>query len=1044
MEKNKGEFIQSPKIFPLLKLSGNTSALNSKKNLYKIRLSKIFSSPQSHLGYKSDIESLINELDLHDNEILDFTIKSISKSVRRKSDINIITSYLYLLPEIRQLLNEDINKNKKDILNDLLTLSKSIGYEKYQPNTILMKFGDIGFTTYLLLDGQVNVLIKTFKYMNVTKNDYLFYLANLIKYYEYGLLYEVINENFSVLPLEIYDDNIVNEKKKFNKSFINNNSDNKKINYLNDNFIDKKNKSNATINYNHEEKNRIYGDDFNSPSSLFKLNEENERMKYFKSVLKISKNKLLQMFNFKQIDKKTKLNCSMKDYIKRIELIPDNYYYYLDKENDTNNDYCYEGKKIYNLKILNYAKVTNRGKGALLGEISLRNMNSVGTATIITSSECHCALLDKRSFDICLERGNEKYIKESLTFFVSLPIFNGLSESFFYHKYFIYLSKKVVQRGTAIISQGEEPKNIIILQTGIYGLTIRITLFDLTNLLIHFIKEYLKSKNKLKNVNVNEKEIKKYNKLMIWTKNLIKEAKSLMDENLKFKQFYLNEILIRVSDLSSPDMVGYKELVDEKGLYAFTLVSKSPENIIFTLDNKIYLNCQETNTFVRNNQKDFLERKISAIIKRLFIIRNNLINSFFEYKYQKELGSTNIKEIEDYNNSKFKENRFFKFKSTYYKKLDKKTIIEVEFEKKSICGNISNDNNNYKKKGIISRNKSLNKTFNSLNPCKQRDKKEINKLKKNIILNIKNIGKSLNNQYSSKRERDSFIYEKKKLINSFSKELSYLFLKDSNSEYNLKKKNNTESNSNENSQNKTNKIDKKKLLITQEIPSGYFSNRSREIKRINMNNMILEDILTKIKKNINNNNNFINKLSHSQRDHKSKNNIENSFCFNAINNEEIIPDLKSLKSSKCKIISNNNILRNKLLNNQLKIHRSLFELSINDNSKSITKSQDKKNYPISIYNNNNLSKKDNFYNYSSLGKNFLSKIYIKMNRFISSQKIKLFRELNQKRNKIINYHEKKNEKYKLDRKSYYNNNLKNRIKLFYNIKQKKIYNYEII
>ena len=52
--------------------------------------------------------------------------------------------------------------------------------------------------------------------------------------------------------------------------------------------------------------------------------------------------------------------------------------------------------------------------------------------------------------------------------------------------------------------------------------------------------------------------------------------------------------------------------------------------------------------------------------------------------------------------------------------------------------------------------------------------------------------------------------------------------------------------------------------------------------------------------------------------------------------------------------------------------------------------------------------------------------------------IKLIREINKKINdvNILKYHENKFEKYKLVRNIYYNNNLKNRMKLFFSIDKK--------
>ena len=180
-------------------------------------------------------------------------------------------------------------------------------------------------------------------------------------------------------------------------------------------------------------------------------------------------------------------------------------------------------------------------------------------------------------------------------------------------------------------------------------------------------------------------------------------------------------------------------------------------------------------------------------------------------------------------------------------------------------------------------------------------------------------------------------------------------------------------------------------------------------------------------------------MNHSHDVPKIKNKLEKSFSFNKDNKEKIKPLIKIFNSARSKITPNSNrnnsSIRNIIMNNQLKIPRSI-EISINDNIKNGSELNDIKKSPKCIY-NYNLSKKDVFHNYSSLRKHSIHKINLKMKRFTSTQEIKLIREINQKRNEIINYHENKIEKYKLDRKTYYNNTLKNRIRLFFNTNQKK-------
>ena len=1097
MEKKKRKSLQFSKKVSIFQSPTIQSKINAHRESYESGLSKIFASPPSHLGYQNDIESLINEIGLKNEELLYFTISSLSRIARNKNEINIIASYLYLMPNIIKLLKgTDIDKKEQDILKDLLNLSQSMAYEKYQSNSILMKFGDKGTTAYVNLDGQVDVLTKSFKYMNVTKNDYLFYLANLLKYSEYGLLNEAINENFSTFPLEIYDGTKVKEIK-----FSFKNEDDSEIRMtkiINDDFKDKKidDLSLKTKNLNYlEEKTRNNDDDINSSSnSLFKLNEENEQMKEFKSVLKISTNKLLKMFNLKKIDKKSKiLNfCSLNDYIKRLELIIDNYKNYIIKDN--NNNYSKEKEiekdkekekkneknkgdkneeidigneednKLYNLKIFTYIKVATLGKGALFGEIALREANSLRTGTLITSSECHCSVLNKRTFDICLKKGAEKYLKELLTFIVNLPIFIGLSETLFYHKYYTYLSKKIMHRGNLVITQGEMPKNIILIQTGSYGLITHKSLFDLTKLILHFIKENLKNKNNL-NI-IYDPEIDKYNRFLKKTTVLMNEASSLMNENIKFKKFYLNEMLIRVTDIACPDMVGYKEYVDENGLYAFSIESKSPENVVFTLDNKFYSDLQQKNYTVRNNQKELLEKKVNAMIQRLFIIRNSLIKSFFDDECDKEIGSMVIKELENFNISKLRQKRFLKFKSIK-NKINKKTL-EDEFDNNKSNHKKNKDKIKYKKIKNLSRNNKINNNINFFNSYNEKEIK-----KKKLLRNIRNsyninISKSSYNNkkgkktiklhkssryiFSSKTSNEDIkkIIKKKKILDSDIKDKLDLFshtLKECNSKYKLNTKDNTESSSKLNFDIQSNKPAKMHLKSPPKINSASISCRNNEIREIFLNSLIWEEIKTKIGEKINYNNDFINKLNLSQRNKKFMNIFEKSISFKKIKNEEIRTPFNSCRHSSGKIIFSNKNKSNTIkmsMNSPSFLYRSSSEISFHHNyeiKKNLINSPKViYNYSISKQLTNTANNNNIIYNYISSKKSAVPKINLKIKKLFSPQEIKLLREINEKRNdiNIINYHEKKIEKYKIDRNFYYNNNLKNRMKLFYNIEKKKI------
>ena len=60
------------------------------------------------------------------------------------------------MPNLIKLLkgNNESNKTEQDILKDLLNLSRSITYEKYEKNHIIMRLGDIGTTAFIILRGK--------------------------------------------------------------------------------------------------------------------------------------------------------------------------------------------------------------------------------------------------------------------------------------------------------------------------------------------------------------------------------------------------------------------------------------------------------------------------------------------------------------------------------------------------------------------------------------------------------------------------------------------------------------------------------------------------------------------------------------------------------------------------------------------------------------------------------------------------------------------------------------------------------------------------
>ena len=704
-----------------INLSDKEKKIIPRRNSFEKGLAKIFSKEQTQLSYKEELENLINDLEFSDDNFLYLTILSLAKIIRNDDDSRIIASYLFSMPNFFKFLKGNGNdKTEQEIFKDLIILSKSITYEKYEKNHIIMRLGEIGTTAYIILKGNTDVLLKNFKIMGVTKYDYLYYLANLIKYNEYGLLNEVINENFKLFPIEIEDDYQnnddifnINEKTRYytieNLEKIPTNKNTKENNFI---FSNKTNTEQGILQLNSQRNQNIIN---------FRLNENNIAIKLYKNPFKIS---------------------DYQEYINRLQLVNDNYKFHIneklmriiEKEERKRNENKEKKEEndintIYYLKIFSYGKVGSMGKGTLFGELALSQENSLRTATIITSKECEVTILNKKVFNNCLKKGAAIHIKKLLSFFVNLPIFNGITEYFFYNKYYSFLSKKIMARGNILINQGETPKGIILLHSGTYGISSRISLYSLTKLIFNLIENNLNEK-------LNDyEESKKYQKLMKTILKISKKTQALINENPKFETFYKREINIKVTELSSPDIIGFKEYVNEKGVYSFTIVTRSTENIFYILDNKFYSEMLHNNITIRKNQKEFQIKKVNVMIHRLMILRNCLVNFFLENKIEK-VNSVISKELDIINDTKIKQ-----------KSLLKNKVIEYNFknEKKEFEINVKTMNKNNEEEKI---NNIEESKINLSNQKNKTNSFSINFLNKTISV-------KKNSRYSNRRKDNS-------------------------------------------------------------------------------------------------------------------------------------------------------------------------------------------------------------------------------------------------------------------------------------------------
>ena len=733
-------------------------------------LNIMFNKNPSPYGYKHDIEELLKDLEITENEFFSLVLESFSKVKRNNEDLIFIASYLFFMQEFIKLLKaKESYKKEKKLLNYLMHLSSEIFYDQMQKDMILMRYGDKGDKAYINLIGNVDVLVPNSKLMSVNENDYLLYLASLIKYKEYDLINFVLNDNFPNYPLIIYDDlsanieqipsileNIKKSKKKFSTFIkIKDKEINKTILDV-DNIIinlklkiekNRKSSPKVDINLNNKETLKtIQSEDQNQNNTYqkaFRLNQANEELAMSLELYIISLNQLLDLFDFSGYNNDNDdeiINCSSEEYIKRLN-VPNP-----EGNTDSNALKNTSNNPFYELTIHYYTKIISLGKGNFFGELALRDPKAVRTATIITSTDCHFAYLNRKTYNNSLKTNTELHLKNQLTFFINLPIFADIPAILFYKKYYTHISKHYLAKNKFVIKQGEKPTELCLLYKGNYELVCNMNLKELTDSIFYFIEKIKKF-----HINFDQKELNYYNDMLNLLKESNKREAKLLKKYSKFQNLYVKETLMKISEMSCPDITGFEEIIGKNGLYAFSLQAKTIENIIYSLEFNFYKDLYQRNPLVQKRHDYIIKIKLDLIIKRLLKIRNRAISSLFNHQTEDDIGFLVSKEIENLYNQQKIGKRFLNLKNT---KLNFGHKHNISFD---IKGNNNNEQNLFMKK--ITQHK------HTRNISKKERINIYNKMHIKIIKNNKTYDEKISNTSNSKNKKNKENKNKKDILN---------------------------------------------------------------------------------------------------------------------------------------------------------------------------------------------------------------------------------------------------------------------------------------
>ena len=579
-------------------------------------------------------KKIMSRLSENNYEIIQIIL---SKKKRSNDDLNIIKTFLSTMKYLSSMIKI------LDIDKILFSLSIYLKMEKKSKDSILFRFGNKGTKFYILLSGQVTILILKETFVKICFMKFLMHLIML----------KILGEDEMVKKIII-----ANHQNKFHldeKSFENMFQ---KIATMGNKTIEKKNKNKKKEEESEEEEEESEEEskeDIKDIKNIKKENngeEQNENLT-FKRHKTLQLNYLVSNFNgflnsknyryvktnfknenienydlpiIKRFSSKTAVRNPRKSVIQSsnyqpnlpffhkeeeiqemisyyvnlkeaignikkkkfsiVDYIEDTYIYSTySKQIDEN---LYKDKEKY--IIYKYHDIVQKNKGDTFGELALQHEDSKRTATIIANTDCILGYLSKSAYETCLSEIELKRRKNEVNFIMSFAIFDQMNWISFENKYFNFFKREFYSQHELIVRQGESIKKIFFIMDGQFEITASLSTGN--------IFKIIRQKRKEAFENYKVKLNKKKNKMRLTICN--------------------NKDIIGLSDCC------YFEGKEE--ISFVNVVCISPKSIVFTLDKTILNGLKRKIPEIRDNLAEIINKREKVMVDRLISIFNIILN----------------------------------------------------------------------------------------------------------------------------------------------------------------------------------------------------------------------------------------------------------------------------------------------------------------------------------------------------------------------------------------------------------------------------------
>jgi len=808
--------------------------LSSKKNLlFKQLVEESFQRKIKIISLKKNLISQSNQIiedalkgkkTLDKEDLLKLSLPSFIKPQKEKDikDIILISLYLVQMKKFMKLFGDDLaNIKDSGFYEQLKKIAEKIIYRQYNKNRLVIRYGEEGSKFYLILKGEVHVLLPIKKTVYISIKEFKRYMLLLFIYKEYEILKMVIKENrvnqrvgffnasYYFFPEDIYGININNN--------INHNNDKNITVNVNENKVTQKKKTSRNNLIKNLDKNHILKNnksEKNLENNLIKSNENNNSNKALKNhninssiddnnLNKIKEIQIKHLRNLmslylteeeiflyektkddnKEMNDKIKIN--IEEYINRLEKYS-NFNFHLinlkrvdnsqNEQSGLNSRFDFDIKnddEKGNFFIYEYKKVTELQIGDMFGDLALSSPNYKRTATIISADQCHFGYLTKELYSEFIEKGNERIRNNKINYLCNINIFKNFPRFILERRLFNHFAFKNFQKEQYILRENEINNNIIFLKDGIFEVSFTGKLNDLTDLINFYFYQYIQLINK-KDKEENEDDLINSVKIMNYQKPKIE---SLFQKDLQEEFSYILFLVNAPSifGFRSTEKKNSKKILNSKdntsetvNVYYSNFFVKCYSNkgeYIYINKNIFYKHIYGMDSYVQEQTKLYIIEFFRKTIKRLLHIRYIKIWNFFITNEINKNSKINIdwgklENDEDIYNAVDKLLSLLNEGQLYYNEMSKYIYDYFENKKQSI--------RNLKQKKKLNNlsyegEKIKNILFNKNKPLKNSDNSKCNIKSSLNNLSLNNVNKIVNG--NNNNIEDKYIKVVKNILN---------------------------------------------------------------------------------------------------------------------------------------------------------------------------------------------------------------------------------------------------------------------------------------